>query len=106
MKSILLVIVLIFSVASCSESAHQEKITPTRNDKSFTMTVNFIPNDEIKDFCSKLGVTYEANGCTAFNLETKHCNVYVAEPRYVSDNERMRVLGHETLHCVYGKYHE
>lgn len=105
MKLILLT-VLIFSVASCTDNMQQEKITPTRNDKSFTMTVNFLPNDDIKDFCTKLGVSYEANGCTAFNLETKHCNIYVVEPKYVTDVERLRIMGHETLHCIYGKYHQ
>lgn len=104
MKYIILFLSLMF-ITSCSENAGTEKIKPTRFDRSFTMTVNFLPNDKIKDFCTELGVSYEANGCTAFDLEKKHCNIYVVEPRYVQDSERMTVIGHETLHCVYGKYH-
>lgn len=103
-KHIMLICIAVLMV-SCGDQT-VEPIKPTRNETSWTMTVNFIKESEIQDFCSKLGVSYHANGCTAFNLETKHCNVYVVEPNYLEDQAKFTVLGHETLHCKYGKWHK
>lgn len=95
-----------FLVASCDQLAAGEKIEPTRDDKTFTMTVETIPENQITKFCSDLGVKYDANGCAAFNLDTKHCTIYVVEPRHADDVERFAVIGHETWHCRFGEWHK
>ena len=94
-------------LAGCLQSdTSGEKIVPTRDDKSFSMTVEIIPERDITEHCSKLGVKYDANGCAAFNLDTKHCTIYVVEPRHADDTERFAVIGHETWHCRFGQWHK
>jgi hypothetical protein len=95
-------------LAGCDQlgvNGFNEKIKPTRDDKTFTMTVETIPASTITDHCSRLGVKYDANGCAAFNLDTKHCTIYVVEPRDAEDAERFAVIGHETWHCRFGEWH-
>lgn len=70
------------------------------------MTVEVIPEHKITEHCSNLGVTYDANGCTAYNLDTNSCTIYVVEPRSVDDTDRFAVIGHETWHCRYGRWHQ
>jgi len=93
-------------LAACDNYSGQEKIKPTRADKTFTMTVEVVPEKEMESHCSQLGVTYDANGCAAFNLDTKHCTIYVMEPRHVDDTERFAIIGHETWHCMNGRWHD
>jgi hypothetical protein len=100
--NLLLVLVLL---AGCDRLA-VEPITPTRDDRTFTLTVDVIPEDEIVKHCSRLGVKYDANGCAAFNHDTKHCTIYVVAPRHVDDAERFSVIGHETWHCRFGEWHQ
>lgn len=82
-----------------------EELLQTRDDKTFTMTVELVSPEQIRSKCDALGVQYEANGCTAFNLDTKHCTIYVMPQRYAHDDERLTVIGHETWHCRFGKWH-
>lgn len=81
-------------------------IVPTRDDKTFTMTVETVPADRITQRCVELGVKYEANGCASFNLDTKHCTIYVVPPRFENDKEWFAVVGHETWHCRFGEWHK
>ena len=92
-------------VASCSK-INNEPIVPTRDQEQFTMIVKIIPNDDITEFCNKLGVGYDANGCASYNLDTNECTIYVVTPRHVDDTERFAVIGHETWHCRFGKWHQ
>lgn len=78
----------------------------TRDDQTFQMVVNIVPEDKITDTCTKLGVQYEANGCAAFNLDTKVCNIYVMPQRYQQDVDRLTIIGHEVWHCRYGVWHD
>jgi hypothetical protein len=98
----------LIALAGCGEVANtfSEKIVPTWDEKTFTMTVNIVPEKEITDFCTNLGVKYDANGCSSFNSQTKECVIYVVEPRHVDDTERFSVIGHETWHCRFGEWHQ
>lgn len=92
---------------SCGDSAFSpEPIVPTRDDETFTMTVKVVPSGSIQERCSSLGVDYDANGCAAFDLDTKHCTIFVAAPRHVDDQERFAIIGHETWHCRFGRWHQ
>lgn len=99
----LLVIILASTLISCGDNA--EKIVPTRDDKTFKMTVEVVSAAKMVEFCSALGVEYKANGCNKFNLDTKECIIYVTEPTNVGDTEKFAVIGHELWHCRYGKWH-
>lgn len=91
-------------LASCFDV--QEPLKSTRDDKTFTMTIELVDLSEVTEICSKLGVPYDANGCAAFDLDTKHCTVYVPPLRHAADSERMEILGHEAWHCRFGKWHD
>ena len=96
-------------LASCDNGqvfSSPEKLKQTRNDETFTMTIKLMDADKLQEHCSKLGVPYEANGCSAFNLDTKHCTVYVAPQRFSQDEEHLVVLGHEAWHCRFGRWHD
>ena len=44
-------------------------------------------------------------GFTNVNPETKTCNIHALKPITV-DEERMKVLGHEFSHCLFGAFHK
>lgn len=104
--AILTILLPLAIIAGCDRLEVGEKITPTRDDKTFTMTVETIPSNRIEGHCTALGVKYEANGCAAFNLDTKHCTIYVVEPTHADDTARFAVIGHETWHCRFGQWHK
>ena len=111
MKAFALLFALAISVAlvGCNKlevAGSGETIKPTRDDRTFTMTVETIPAEQITQHCAKLGVSYDANGCSAFNLDTKHCTIYVVPPRGLDDTDRFSVVGHETWHCRFGEWHQ
>lgn len=103
---IFLALALATSTVACDKLSSNEKISPTRDDKTFTMTVETVPESKILDFCTGLGVEYKADGCAKFNLDTKECTIFVVEPGYVSDTAKFSVIGHETWHCRFGKWHQ
>jgi hypothetical protein len=105
----LIALLSILALSSCNNQTvygSREKLKHTRDDKTFTMTVELIDADKITEHCSNLGVPYEANGCTAFNLDTKHCTIYVSGQRFTHDEERLTIIGHETWHCRFGEWHD
>lgn len=100
---------VLFLLASCDNRetfGSGERLKQTRDDKTFTMTLELMPANTIEAHCKRLGVQYQANGCAAFNLETKHCTVYVAPQRFANDDERLAILGHEVWHCRFGVWHD
>lgn len=103
MKNYIKAVVLAIALVSCTE--HTEEYTPTRNDKTFTMVVNYMQPEEVATTCKALGLE-EVNGCAKFNLDTFVCNIYVAPQRYANDSERLEIIGHETDHCVHGRWHK
>jgi hypothetical protein len=106
MRKLLLLHLLVIGLAACDQLNVNEQIKPTRDDATFTMTVEAMSADKITEHCSALGVQYDANGCAAFNLDTKHCTIYVVAPKHANDTEQFAVIGHETWHCRYGAWHE
>ena len=108
---LLIIVLTAFLLSSCDNSTYGspsfgEKIVPTRNDLNFSMTVEIVPSEKITDVCHKLGVSYDANGCASFDLDNKHCTIYVVEPRGLDDKDRFSVVGHETWHCAFGRWHD
>lgn len=95
-----------FLLAACSPQANNTELKKTREDYTFTMNVVIVPEDKITETCTKLGVNYQANGCAKFDLDKKECTIYVMPQRYSQDKERLEIIGHETWHCVYGRWHD
>lgn len=98
--------VMLLALTACDKNNMAEPIKPTHDIKSFSVTLNFVPAEKIKETCDKLGVPYTANGCNAFYTPRNHCEVYAVEPRTMNDSNEFKILGHELLHCRYGAYHE
>ena len=92
-----------------------EKVTPTREMESFTLHVVMLEPDEVVQTCIRLGAwpADEANaaakhrhlGCAVARLDAKECTVYSPRPVTV-DDQSTTVLGHEVLHCAFGRYHQ
>lgn len=101
-----LIMAILLSACSPNEVDGSASLKQTRDDKIFTMTVELVSPSEITQFCSKLGVSYDANGCSSFNLDTKHCTIYVMPQRFTEDKERLTIIGHETWHCRFGRWHD
>lgn len=100
---------LCLSLVACDKRqslGFREPLKQTRDDKTFTMTLELVSDDRIVELCTSLGTKYKANGCTVFNLTTKHCTVYVAPQRFSLDEDRLAILGHEVWHCRFGEWHE
>ena len=45
-------------------------------------------------------------GLAGYNLETGVCTIYAPMPKGEDDKDAMETLGHETLHCFVGNFHE
>ena len=68
------------------------------------VTVHFVANDELQRLCER----YEnceppVLGFAGFD-NYGACHVFTMAPKYV-DDQNVTTLGHEVLHCIYGKYH-
>lgn len=103
MKKLLAISISCLFLFGCNKTENQ--IKPSQDVKSFTMTVEIVPEKEIVQFCDNLGVTYHANGCAKFYPNTKECTIYVIQPRSVDDTDRFALVGHETWHCRFGTWH-
>lgn len=103
----LLVLVAAAAVLSCTMG---ERVKPTRTDTSFTVSVHMGTADEVRARCIAFGTWAEAPtgrqdvGCTRFFHDRNHCEIHAPTPEFV-DDEPTRVLGHELLHCIHGRYH-
>ena len=108
MKSIYATVIMLFALSACDKNSigTTEPIKPTQDVKSFSVTLNFVEAEKIKDTCEKLGVAYTANGCNAFYIPQNHCEIYAVAPKTMNHTGEFQVLGHELLHCRYGAYHE
>lgn len=93
-------------MVACGPNGSEQPLKQTRDDQTFTMNVQIVPESRIEQKCSDLGVKYEANGCAAFDIVTKVCTIYVMPQRYQQDTERLTIIGHETWHCRYGQWHD
>ena len=108
MKKILLIAAAVLAACTpqSNESTGSGKLKQTRKDYTFTMNVVIVPENKITETCTKLGVQYDANGCAKFDLDKKECTIYVMPQRYPEDRDRLVIIGHETWHCVYGRWHD
>lgn len=48
----------------------------------------------------------EREGFAHWDSYAKTCTVHTLKIRHVEDEKRLAILGHEVLHCVYGRYHK
>jgi hypothetical protein len=104
MKTIAVIGLLSLLLAACG--GESEPLRQTRDDREFTVSMHIVDERDIAKTCADLGVLYEANGCAAFNLDTKHCDVYVMPQRFAHDGERLETIGHELWHCRFGRWHD
>lgn len=105
MRLLIILLVSVFALASCDRFS-QQPLTQTRDTKTFTMTVEVVPENQITEVCEKQGLDFKANGCAVYVPETNHCTIYVMPQRFVRDQERLTLIGHETWHCRFGQWHE
>ena len=100
---------LMFATASACASATRddEPFSPTRSESVMTVSIVAGGTAGIRERCNALGA-YSAvgvPGCAVTDTVAKTCTVYVVLPQKMSDQERFAILGHEVLHCFFGRYH-
>jgi predicted small secreted protein len=93
-------------LAACNNTSGGGKLKQTRDDPTFQVTLHIVPDNQITAKCAELGVEYEADGCNAFNLDKKTCDIYVSGQRWSGDTDRLAIMGHELWHCRFGKWHD
>lgn len=96
---------LCFILVSCGD-ADRVPLKQTRDVDKFTTQIVNVDSGQIANVCTKLGVPYEANGCTAYYPDKNHCVIYIMPQRFMHDAERLALIGHELWHCRYGKWHD
>lgn len=93
--------------------------TPLRKD--FTLQTSVIhwvrttDQETADNICRKLNITatgldfpYRSGtiaGCAAFDPAAGTCTIYAPMPRFVEDQQRMAIIGHEMVHCFEGYFH-
>lgn len=93
---------LIFNVLNAKEIP----FTPTRE---FTdvrvITHPYKTRKEVVEACAAIGIAVSVSepGCARMQ---KACEIWFVLPSHSEDQERLALLGHELLHCLYGRYHE
>lgn len=107
-----LLVVLSLALLSCVEPG--ERVAQQREVLEFPLRIVPLPKAQLVAQCVKLGAwpadTAEKAskrrdlGCASFNLDTHTCTVYVPLSTTV-DDQATTVLGHEVMHCAYGRYH-
>lgn len=105
MKTLLTILAAV-ALVGCGDNQKQLPLKQTRDDPKFSVELHIVPEDKIKQQCEALGVEYTADGCNAFNTETKTCVIYVMPQRYQEDAQRLQIIGHEIWHCRYGAWHD
>ncbi len=99
------VVIAAFACAVLTACTRQEPLLAPRTNFTFQTTVHVVEEGKIRAQCAALGAEYEANGCTAYNLDRNTCDIYVMPQRFQQDEERLVIIGHELWHCMHGKWH-
>jgi hypothetical protein len=75
------------------------------------ITVEVADNVDIHALCLRQGTPqpakgYHLVGCSTFDDQTNTLTIWVRPPRYVGDDERFAIIGHELWHGVAGRFHK
>jgi hypothetical protein len=72
------------------------------------MRIEFVPTKGSFIYVDENGKSIPVLGLTRWHLEdeTAVCTIYASVPRFVENDPRMEVLGHEFLHCLAGAFHD
>lgn len=85
-------------VKEVDNEAQSMTVTVYFHDTSRTLT------DKFHDLGYELD-TANMKGFATLLLDTNVCEVHVLRIRHQNDYDRKRTLGHEMLHCIYGRWH-
>ena len=114
MAAAMIVTVALVLMFGCSERA--PSIAESGTDKTgreLKVTTTVYANDEalnaarlayIRDHGVTAPVEY-VDGWAAWTATGDWCQISIVPPRNVNDTSRMKALGHEMAHCLWGDYH-
>lgn len=118
LKWFLLYLMILVSHFLFARIARADEVRPTRSENVVSIElVLFDSKPAVIEKCKSLGAwpqfdaamverLHRAPGCNVFYPETKRCIIFTLSPRFLKDYDRMENLGHETLHCFKGDYHD
>jgi hypothetical protein len=112
MKYFLAIIISVLTVIlllSCQPPQSDFQPEWDRNHSTLIITINLYQTEDemIKALEARLQRSVSPNqlGMAIMSPDDNVCEIYSTKPRRV-DDKRTMTLGHEFLHCVYGRYHK
>lgn len=103
----LLSLLLIFTIFACTEQ-FGASIKKEQEKTEFTYVVHLMESE------SALNKAYDRHIGKKTGIKNKgfsgvddegRCHVFFLEPRGNGDRDRWETIGHETGHCIWGKFH-
>lgn len=91
-------------LAGCSAIPTREPIVPSRTIETMTVTIHQMSQDAVSAFCADEGLP-RRRACTIAYPQEHRCDMYVPSVHFLDDPET-ETVGHEVLHCFYGRYHK
>lgn len=97
--------ILCFSIASIAVSGCAN-LGPRSQEAPKTITWQRVSQEKLEEICNH-GEHYK-NGfyaCSVWNRYSNSCDIYTLNSLKPKSNGEQYVLGHETMHCFIGKFH-
>ena len=105
-------VIVLAVLRGCLQTAESEEIVPEWDVTTVTFTVHWYESRmalqyalKVKGNCRNCGNTRGISLCKPQDDGTVHCTIMAVRPVKV-DDKHTKILGHEVLHGLLGRYHE
>ena len=115
MRILIVLFITIALLFGCGDKKEEQILTEFNNPK-VTVDYKFYNNERevTRAYRKWMGTELHRDpfgddareGFAHWDINAKTCTVHTLKIRHVEDEERLAILGHEVLHCVYGRYHK
>lgn len=96
---------LLASFAMFAHAAPLKQPTQSHDMPTFKMNVIVVEASQIESVCQKVTGDKGKVGCSKWDIENQECTIWVMPQRFLNDWENLGYVGHETMHCRYGHWH-
>lgn len=107
--AVILLLLTALALSSCDQTG-KSNINPEwdRNNQELSITIKLYDTQKEMNtaLSERLGTPIDPNtlGKAIMSPNDNVCEVFSVRPKRIDDQKTM-TLGHEVLHCVYGRYH-
>jgi len=107
--ALLITTITAIALFSCNPAPTNFKPEWDRNFVELQITTKLFNTEEEMKEALKLRLNREINpkllGMAIMSPDDTICEVYAVKPKRI-DDQRTMTIGHEFLHCIYGRYHK